>query len=83
MKTGIKRVDWRKDKPRLSVPKIYKRGEKERETEILMKKIAPCQKEFRSKAAEEGEKMAPFWRPDDIGTKGFDEHSGTAYLRKM
>lgn len=55
----------------------------EKEFEYYRKKIAPTQKEFRSEAAKKGERMSPQWMPDDIGTKGFDEHGGTAYLRKM
>lgn len=55
----------------------------EKEFETLLKKTAPTQKHFRSKAAKKGERISPTWMPDDIGTKGFDENSGTAYLRKM
>lgn len=56
---------------------------KEKEMEILMKKIAPTQKEFRSLAAKKGARVAPTWKPDDIGTENFSESSGTAYLRNM
>lgn len=55
----------------------------EKEFEYYLKKIAPVQKEYRSKAAKRGERISPTWMPDDIGTKGFDENSGTAYLRKI
>ncbi len=56
---------------------------KEKRFEYLLKKTAPANNEFRSKAAKKGERMSPTWMPDDIGTKGFDENSGTAYLRKI
>ena len=51
--------------------------------EYLAGKIAPTQKEYRSKAAENGERISPAWMPDDIGTENFDKSSGTAYLRKI
>ena len=54
-----------------------------KKTEYYLKKIAPTQKEFRSEAAKKGERLSPQWMPDDIGTEGFDENSGTAYLREM
>lgn len=47
--------------------------------EYLLKKIAPAQKEFRSKAAKEGVRMSPTWMPDDIGTEEFNRDSTTAY----
>ncbi len=55
----------------------------EKDFEYYRKKIAPSQKEFRSEAAQKGERISPTWMPDDIGTEGFDKNSGTAYLRKM
>ena len=55
----------------------------EKDFEYYLKKIAPSQKEFRSEAARKGERIAPFWMPDDIGTEGFGKNSGTLYLRKM
>lgn len=55
----------------------------EKKTEYYLEKIAPAQKEFRSEAAKKGKRLSPQWMPDDIGTKGFDKNSGTAYLRKM
>lgn len=58
-------------------------NKKEKEIEILMKKIAPVQKEYRSDAAKAGERMSPTWMPDDIGTESFKKRSTTAYLRKM
>ena len=51
--------------------------------EYLAEKIAPTQKEYRSKAAKNGERISPTWMPDDIGTENFDKSSGTAYLRKI
>ncbi|MBQ5328675.1 MAG: hypothetical protein J6J15_05800 [Oscillospiraceae bacterium] len=54
-----------------------------KKTEYYMGKIAPTQKEVRSEAAKNGERISPTWLPDDIGTKGFEENSGTAYLRKL
>lgn len=51
--------------------------------EYLAGKIAPTQKEYRSEAAKQGERISPTWMPDDIGTENFDKSSGTAYLRKM
>ena len=51
--------------------------------EYLAGKIAPTQKEYRSKAAKNGERISPTWMPDDIGTENFDKSSGTAYLRKI
>lgn len=54
-----------------------------KKTEYYMGKIAPTQKEVRSEVAKNGERISPTWLPDDIGTKGFEENSGTAYLRKL
>ena len=51
--------------------------------EKFIGKTAPSQDEFRSDAAKKGERISPQWMPDDIGTKGFYEKSGTAYLRKI
>lgn len=82
-KKGMKQVDWRESAPKETVPKIFKAGEREKEAEYFMKKIAPVQRRFRSKKAEEGERLAPVWQPDDIGTENFEESSGTAYLRDM
>ena len=56
---------------------------KKQNIEYYLGKIAPTQMEFRSKAAKKGERISPTWMPDDIGTKGFEEKSGTAYLRKI
>lgn len=55
----------------------------EKEFEFYLKEVAPSQKEFRSKAAKQGERMSPQWMPDDIGTEGFSKNSGTLHLRKM
>ncbi len=55
----------------------------EKEFNYYFRKIAPTQKEFRSKAAKDGERISPTWMPDDIGTENFDKKSSTAYLRKM
>ncbi len=55
----------------------------EKEFEYYLKKIAPTQISFKSEAAKRGEKIAPTWMPDDIGTEGFDKHTSTAHLRKM
>ena len=54
-----------------------------RRKEKLIGKTVPSQDEFRSDAAKKGERISPQWMPDDIGTKGFYEKSGTAYLRKI
>lgn len=81
-KKGMKKVDWRESAPKMTVPKIYKAGEREKETESFMELTAPTQKAFRSKEAEEGEKLAPFWKPDDIGTDNFGQSTTTAYLRR-
>ncbi len=54
----------------------------EKEFEILLKKVAPVQKEFRSEMAKKGERISPTWMPDDIGTENFEKSSTTAYLRK-
>ncbi len=80
-KKGMKKVDWRK--PESVPPKAYKWGEREKEAIESMDKIAPTQKVFRSKAAEEGERLGPVWQPADIGTEHFTESSSTAYLRNM
>ena len=82
-KKGMKKVDWRESSPRPAVPKVFGKGEREKQEESLMELTAPSQRDFRSASAEEGEKMAPYWMPDDIGTKNFDESSGTAYLRRI
>ena len=55
----------------------------EKDFEYYLKKIAPSQKEYRSEAARNGKRLAPFWMPDDIGTEGFDKNGDTLYLRKM
>ena len=55
----------------------------EKDFEYYLKKIAPSQKEFRSEAAKNGERIYPTWMPDDIGTEGFRKNSGTAHMRKM
>ncbi len=81
-KKGMKKVDWRKSGAS-PIPGYYRPGEREKEMETLMEKIAPTQKEYRSLAAEKGERISPTWKPDDIGTKNFRESTGTAYLRKM
>lgn len=83
MKKGFVKTDWRKSLPRDLFPKNYLPGEKEKEESLLIKEVAPSQRNFRSKAAEEGKRIAPFWMPDDIGTENFDESGGTAYLRKI
>lgn len=83
MKKGMKKVDWRESEARSVVPKVYKRGEREIEAESIIGKTAPPQKAFRSKAAEDGERVGSVWQPDDIGTENFEHSSGTAYLRNM
>ncbi len=55
----------------------------EKEFEYYFKKIAPTQISFKSEEAKRGEKIAPTWMPDDIGTEGFDKNGDTLYLRKM
>lgn len=80
-KKGMKKVDWRESSPKQAVPKIYKPGQREEEFETLLELTAPTQTAFRSKDAEEGEKLAPFWKPDDIGTENFGRSTTTAYLR--
>ena len=81
-KKGMKKADWRESKARTAVPKIYKPGEREKEAETLMRLTAPTQMSYRSEAAENGKKLAPFWKPDDIGTDNFRQSTTTAYLRK-
>ena len=82
-KKGMKKVDWRESCPRPAVPKIFEKGEREKQEEILMELTAPSQRDFRSADAEAGERIAPYWMPDDIGTENFDKSDGTAYLRRM
>ncbi|MBQ7874943.1 MAG: hypothetical protein IJ306_07295 [Oscillospiraceae bacterium] len=82
-KKGMKKVNWRESAPRRIIPKIYKPGEREKEFETLMEMTAPTQTDFRSKDAEEGEKLAPFWKPDDVGTDNLGQSTTTAYLRRM
>lgn len=83
MKKGMKKVDWRESEARSAVPKVYNRGERELEAESIIGKTAPPQKVYRSKDAEEGERVGPVWQPDDIGTDHFKNSSSTAYLRNM
>ncbi len=83
MKKGLRQVDWRKSEAKATVPRQFKPGEREKETQYFIKSIAPVQKSFRSKAAEEGKRVSPVWQPDDIDTENFKKSSGTAYLRNM
>ncbi len=82
-KKGMKKVDWRKSEARNTVPQVYKWGEREKEAQNLIDEIAPTQKAYRSKEAEEGERIGPVWQPADIGTENFKDSTSTAYLRNM